>query len=61
MSIEANLYNSRFFDFDNRYEFLVFLENTYDDCSSICDPSLFTLTRDVSLGIPTQECLMVAF
>lgn len=59
--MESNLYAPRFFDTDNRYEFLVFLEENYADCSSICDTSLFSLTRDVRLGMPRQECLMVAF
>ena len=45
---------------DNRYEFLQYMEQTYENCSMICNPQLFTITRDVSEGIPLQECLMVA-
>ena len=37
------------------------MEENYDDCASICDTSLFSLTRDINLGMPERECLMVAF
>ena len=32
----------------------------FDECSSICKPSLFYLTRDISKGMPKKECLKAA-
>lgn len=42
---------------DGVFQFLSDLENEADDCSSICVPELFYMTKDISLGTPKQECL----
>jgi len=48
-----------FFD-GGGYDFLVKLERQFDDCSSICSPPLFYLTKDISMGMPEKECIDVA-
>lgn len=45
---------------DGGYDFLINLELTYDNCGSICDPPLFYITRDISEGLPTKDCLTVS-
>ena len=44
-----------FFD-KGGYEFLSMLERKYN-CASMCHVPLFWLTKDVSEGPPTQECV----
>ena len=48
----------QFFD-GGMFEFLSELENENeaDECSSICEPQLLYLTKDISEGSPKQECL----
>ena len=55
-------YQSFYDDFfgNGGYTFLVKLEEMFDECSSICKPSLFYLTRPISKGMPKKECLKAA-
>uniref|UniRef100_A0A7S3FW33 Uncharacterized protein n=2 Tax=Strombidium rassoulzadegani TaxID=1082188 RepID=A0A7S3FW33_9SPIT len=52
-------YVESFFD-SGGYDFLINMEQEYDDCSSACGIQLFYLSKDISLGSPTKECVGVA-
>jgi len=39
------------------YEILKRLENEFVGCAGICEPPLFYLSQDISLGIPSFECI----
>lgn len=41
------------------YEFLSDIESTYD-CASMCEVPLFWITKDVSEGPATKECVATA-
>lgn len=55
---DKNKFNSKVIDFFDKkgFEFLGALESSFD-CASICNVPLFYLTRDISEGRPTQECV----
>ena len=50
-------YKKSFYD-DGGYLLLKILESQHESCASICEPPLFYLTRDVSLGMPDTECIL---
>ena len=53
--VETMKYVDDFFG-NGGYEFLSMLEKRYD-CASMCQIPLFWLTKDVSEGPPTKECV----
>ena len=40
------------------FEFLKWIEGIHHQCASICEPPLFYLTKDISEGMPEDECLV---
>lgn len=42
---------NRFFE-GGGFDFLVYMEQRYENCASICETPLFYLTRDMDQGIP---------
>lgn len=39
------------------YDFLIWIETIHHNCASICDAPLFYITRDISEGMPADECV----
>jgi len=42
------------------YDFLKKIENDFE-CAGLCTVPLFYLTKDISKGRPTKECIEVSF
>lgn len=53
---------AEFYKADGAYDFLVALETTLSasKCSLICETPMFALTRPLSEGMPTEECMGAA-
>jgi len=48
---------SSFLTDSKNYDFLVGLETTIPNCSGVCDLPLFYVTKSISEGPPTAECI----
>ena len=43
---------------DGGYDFVIWIEEMHNQCASICSPPLFYITKDISEGMPKEECVI---
>jgi hypothetical protein len=62
IKIKSSESQAKIDDFFNKggYDFLKRIENDFD-CAGLCEVPLFYISKDISKGRPTTECISVSF